>query len=89
MLKRNPSELQSETARRNGALSQGPTSSEGKLNSSQNATTHGLASNVIVLSNESPDQFLELLDELTTEFQPETKAELRVVHLRTIPGHVA
>ena len=46
-----------ETARANGAKSQGPKTEEGKAVSSQNATKHGLRSKNIVLKDEDPQEY--------------------------------
>jgi hypothetical protein len=56
-----PSELKSQTARINGAKSHGPKTPQGRATSSVNATTHGLTAKTLILSNEDPDHFLEML----------------------------
>ena len=64
-----------ESARRNGALSNGPKTPEGKAISSINALRHGLAAQTLVLCNESRDRFDMLREAYIEEFQPETPAE--------------
>ena len=49
---------QSEASRNNGAKSHGPTSEEGKAKSSQNSVRHNLSGgHIVLLSNESPEEF--------------------------------
>jgi hypothetical protein len=67
---------QIESARRNGALSRGPVSPEGKSASSRNSLKHGLTSKkIFVLSNESSGNFDELVDSIRTEHRPQTPVE--------------
>jgi hypothetical protein len=68
-------ESQIEASRINGSKSHGPTTPEGKLASSRNATRHGMLSGTIVLKCESTDRFLELVNTLLEEFQPQTPFE--------------
>jgi hypothetical protein len=68
-------ERQIQASRENGARSHGPTTPEGKLASSRNATRHGMLSGTIVLKCESTDRFLELVNTLLEEFQPQTPFE--------------
>jgi hypothetical protein len=69
-------ERQQNASRANGSKSHGPTTPEGKLNSSRNAITHGMLSTAtIVLKAESTDRFLELLAALFEEFDPQTPFE--------------
>ena len=58
------------SSRANGALSRGPITAEGKARSSQNAITHGLTANTVVLSTESKTQFQTLADRYLNFFQP-------------------
>ena len=58
---------QIESARINGAKSQGPVTPEGKAISAQNARKHGLSATV-VLATESNPQFQQLLDKLVQCF---------------------
>jgi len=75
-----PSKLRSETARLNGAKSQGPKTPEGKEKSSQNAVQHGFTSqSVIVLACESQRQFDEIMNEFKEIHQPANAAELDLV----------
>jgi hypothetical protein len=69
-----------ENARRNGALSKGPTSPEGKARSSQNAITHGLtAEEAVVLNNENPEAWLRHLDQHLTRYRPQDEIETELV----------
>jgi hypothetical protein len=68
-------ERQKQASRENGSKSHGPTTANGKLNSSRNAITHGMLSTTIVLKGESTDRFLWLLGTLIEEFQPQTPFE--------------
>ena len=72
-------ERKKEAARLNGAKSRGPVTAEGKARSSQNAVTHGLLSNTILLPGESEQQFQQLLDSLIQTYRPETDAEAKLV----------
>src|SRR5579872_7566448 len=75
-----PSKLRSETARINGAKSRGPTTTAGLEKSSQNAVTHGLTSeNIIVLDCESRSRFDEILNEFMETYQPANAAETDLV----------
>src|SRR5579872_3124615 len=74
------SKLRSETARINGAKSRGPTTPAGLEKSSQNAVTHGLTSeNIIVLDCESQSRFDEILNEFMVTYQPANAAETDLV----------
>ena len=70
-----PSQLQSETSRRNGAKSRGPKTPEGKANSSRNATTHGLLSKTIIIEGENAPRFAALLASMRAELKPRTGIE--------------
>ena len=73
-------ERKAQTARENGAKSNGPTTSEGKAKSSANSLIHGLrADKHILLPTESPEEFDELLQAYVDQLQPVTKCELRLV----------
>jgi hypothetical protein len=64
------SQLKSETARINGAKSQGPTTPEGRARSSQNALSHGLSSVNVVIAGENPAEFAALRASYIERFQP-------------------
>jgi len=68
------------SARGNGAKSRGPITPEGKQASSQNARTHGLTAQAIVIEGESPDEFNQHWQEFIDEHQPQTKTEQELVH---------
>jgi len=58
----------------------GPRTEQGKARSSQNATRHGLRSNkLLVLQNENPEAWQEMLDACVEEFQPVNEFEQRLV----------
>ena len=71
---------QIEASRKNGARSRGPATPEGKAQSSGNATRHGLSSKVVVLSNESADEFTHLLESYVAHWRPATQPELDLVN---------
>jgi hypothetical protein len=82
-------ENQIEASRINGAKSHGPTTEEGKLASSRNAVTHGLAaaatSNTdIALANEGQQCFDDLLHDLENEFQPQTSFEQSLIEAMAV-----
>ena len=56
-----PTEKQIQASRANGARSKGPVTPAGKQNSSRSSTRHGLLCRSVVLAEESPDRFAELL----------------------------
>jgi hypothetical protein len=72
---------QIEAARRNGAKSRGPVTAAGKERSSRNALRHGLYSKVVVLSNESPEMYGNLVDDYLAEYDPATRREHDLVLL--------
>jgi hypothetical protein len=74
-----PTELQIQASRTNGAKSRGPITPEGKEASSQNAITHGMLADTVVLKDECPDRFLELLRALHEERQPQPGIEASLV----------
>jgi hypothetical protein len=82
-------EKQIEASRINGAKSHGPATEEGKLASSRNAVTHGLASaptsnTNIVLANEGQQCFDDLLHDLENEFQPQTAFEQSLIEAMAV-----
>ena len=76
------SERRIQASRANGALSRGPVTSQGKLNSSRSSTRHGILAQTIVLDSESKTRFEELLASYITEFQPRTPAETEIKSCR-------
>src|SRR3989442_14450843 len=75
-----PTQLKSDTARVNGAKSQGPKTAEGRAKSSRNATKHGLSSrNPLVLECENDDDFEALHVNQMEIHQPATPAEKDLV----------
>src|SRR5258705_13929380 len=75
-----PTQLRSDTARVNGAKSQGPKTAEGRAKSSRNAVKHGLFSrNPLVLECENDDDFQQLHDSQMEIHQPATPAEKDLV----------
>ncbi len=68
-----------DSSRANGAKSRGPITPEGKRKSSANSARHGLLSQCIVLEDEVPERFHELLADLTREHNPQTETQLGLV----------
>lgn len=75
------SDKQNQASRQNGAKSTGPTTPEGKANSSQNARRHNLcAGQVALLSNEDEAEFGHIRDEYFLRFLPVDSVEMDIVH---------
>ena len=72
-------EAQKLASRLNGQKSRGPKTAEGKAISARNAIRHGLNSASVVLWCEKKEKYLEYLEDLTAEWQPETITELELV----------
>ncbi len=68
-----------DSSRANGAKSRGPVTAEGKRKSSANSLRHGLLAQCIVLEDEVPERFHELLADLTREHNPQTETQLGLV----------
>jgi len=75
-----PRQIQS--ARRNGAKSVGPVTSEGKAISATNAIKHGLLAEAVVISGESPEHLAALSARFHAEFHPRTQVETH--HVETM-----
>jgi hypothetical protein len=74
-----PSALQSETSRRNGALSRGPVSEAGKAASAQNALRHGLRGGGISVRAEESAWYAGLLATHQDLYKPANAAEASLV----------
>lgn len=75
-----PTNLQSETARRNGAKSNGPKTAAGKSRSSMNGLKHGLRAKTLVLPFEDAQAFESLKSAFLTRFQPNDDTEAVLVN---------
>ena len=64
-----------EASRRNGALSNGPITPEGKARSSRNAVTHGCLATLITFNAEEADLFNRIHAEYVARFEPRDQAE--------------
>lgn len=73
------SRRQAEANRRNALRSTGPRTPEGRAASSRNALTHGVLSTGFLEGHEDHDLFANLLEELVTEYEPETARESLLV----------
>ncbi len=67
------------SARANGALSHGPTTSEGKQAVAFNSVKHGLTAETVVLSSESQEEYQAALDDYIDHFRPAVKPEMDLV----------
>jgi hypothetical protein len=74
-----PSQLQSETARANGAKSRGPVTPEGRAASSRNSLRHGFTARSVVLPTESQEDFQSLLDSYVDQFDPQGGVEMDLI----------
>jgi hypothetical protein len=70
---------QAAASRANGAKSKGPATPAGKIVSSRNSTRHGLFAETVVLEDEIPSRFIELVESLFEEHQPRTPTEQLLV----------
>ncbi len=68
-----------QSSRANGAKSRGPVTPEGKRKSAANSVRHGLLTNLVVLDDEKPGTFSDILTALTAEFVLQTEAERLMV----------
>lgn len=67
------------SSRANGARSLGPVTTAGKLRSSQNAIRHGLLASQLVMRDESPEGFQEVLNDHLERLQPADGVEFGMV----------
>jgi hypothetical protein len=67
------------SSRTNGARSIGPLTAEGKRRSSQNATSHGLLAQQIVMQDESPEGFEAAMNNHLDRLQPADGMEFLMV----------
>lgn len=71
-------------SRENGAKSRGPVTLEGRLKSSANSARHHLLSKTILVENERPEAFADLLAGLTREFNPQTETQRALVETMAV-----
>src|SRR5262245_50414713 len=74
-----PIEHRSETARRNGSLSRGPVTAEGKACSAMNATRHGVCATTMVPGTGEDVELAALRTALLMRWQPADAAEAHLV----------
>jgi hypothetical protein len=72
---------QIEASRASGARSRGSVTPEGKRNSCRDAIKHVSLASTIVLRGEIEERFLETLNDLIEEMQPETAVECSLVEM--------
>ena len=70
---------QIEASRVNGAKSKGPVTAAGKQRSSQNSIRHGLASKVVLLANESREEYDRVLNAYIARYRPADEPERDLV----------
>ena len=70
---------QIEASRSNGAKSKGPVTAAGKQRSSQNSIRHGLASKVVLLANESREEYDRVLNAYIARYRPADEPERDLV----------
>ena len=74
-----PSKQKRTIARQNGAKAAGSKSPQGIQTSARNALRHGLTSQTLVLANECPAKFDQLLQVYIEKFQPRDGVEMNLV----------
>src|SRR5579864_371721 len=75
------SKAQIEANRRNGALSKGPATAEGKATSARNALRHGLLAEEVVLPDEDRQVYAEMAERACEEMNPVGELECSLVML--------
>ena len=75
------SEVQLAANRANALKSTGPKTEEGKAASSRNARKHGFHCGVLILADESVEEFDQLAAELVASYRPRNRAERLIVDL--------
>ena len=78
-----PTDLRSLSSAINGRLSEGPVTDAGKLRASRNAIRHGMLSRCLVLEDESPEVFDQLLAQHVDRLQPADDLEFAIVEEMT------
>jgi hypothetical protein len=68
-----------DASRANGARSRGPVTESGKQIASQNARSHSLLARIVVLKNESPEGFAEVLADHLARFRPADGVETGII----------
>src|SRR3984893_11557893 len=68
-----------ESSRRNGAKSHGPKTPEGKAKAALNSVTFGITAKTLILQNEDPDQFLEMMNSYVEYLEPSNQVEIDLV----------
>jgi hypothetical protein len=68
-----------ESSRANGARSHGPATESGKYVSSQNARRHALLARIVLLKDEDPEGFEEVMSDHLARFQPTDGIEFGLV----------
>jgi hypothetical protein len=68
-----------ESARINGAKSRGAITPQGRINSSLNATSHGLTAKTLILRNENQADFLEIMNAYLDYLQPSNQIEVDLI----------
>ena len=77
-------EERADISRRNGALSRGPVTDQGRRRVGRNGLPHTLLARTVVLDSESSDRFVSLLVQLSKEFQPRTTAEESLIETMAV-----
>ena len=70
---------QCEASRVNGAKSRGPVTAAGKQRSSRNSIRHGLTSKIVVLSNESQEEYGRVFQAYVARWEPADEPERDLV----------
>ncbi len=68
-----------ESSRQNGARSHGPKTPQGQAISALNSVTHGITAKTLILQNEDPRQFLEMMNSYIAHLIPSNQIEIDLV----------